>query len=356
MPIHCRITENRYFLIITVSFFLPITNGMASTICYNEDAYPNVTEIRNGESGIEFVVAGINMNHDSDSAAVITLTNDTEWDQRTWAVTDAVQCETYRCIKEYTKCTEDIPEIMLSVDDARKLRSFSYIPKKIDQNISACVVDGENRYFGISFYAGEGSTGVGGIGRYNTKTEEVEVRRLPILRDSSVTHIAFDGKLLWIATAHHYECTGTPPAVGLIRYDWEKGTIHQLGGVRFGISRSGICGFVVHDIYITDESAWIATDLGLSQTDRSDDEFEVEDNYGWSLGWRHYVPRIGENEVMQWTNCADLYDDLLNNLPRDDNPTGQSSYDQLFKNLAKFNPHHLMKHFDSNAATTGLKE
>ena len=289
MLINLLFTKHKLVSLIgSMSIFI-INDAIAASVCYSEEKYPNITEIRQGKDGLEFVAGGVNIGEDNKSAPVITLTNDTAWDARTWAVTDTVKCASYGCLDTYKQCNLDVPAITLSVHDALNLRSFRYIPESIDQTISACVKDGENVYFGISFYAGEGVSGVGGVGRYNTESRDVEIRRLPILRDSSVTHIAFDGKLLWVATAHHYECSGTPPAVGLIRYDWEKNIIQNFQDVG-----AGLCGFVIHDIHITNKSAWVATDLGLSQADRTNKDY----NYGWETGWRNYIPQIKEKQAL----------------------------------------------------------
>lgn len=330
---------NKLFIItFYFSYGLP-SSALASSICYTEEFYPNIVSIREGKHGLEFVAAGINRDKKNKSAPVIALTNDDSWDSRSWKLIGDEKCTEDTCMEIKQQCQFDIPKITLSVHEALKVRSFRYIPHSIDQTISSCVKHNDDIYFGISFYAGEGVSGVGGIGKYNVKTKNVEVRRPQILSDFSVTHIAFDGKLLWIATANEFECSGTPPAIGLIWYDWDKNIVQDSKDIGLGI-----CGFVVHDIHITNKSAWVATDLGLSQTYRTNEDY----NYGWEGGFRHYIPQINTKEVMKNIQCYELYADFLNNLPRDDdNYLYGMTYDQIFNNAAKFNPRALKSYVDS---------
>lgn len=317
-------------------FILPVAQNLqASSICYTEENFPNIVKINKGNNGLEFVAGGVNKNKTNGDAPRITLVSDKSWDSRTWEITGHEECKYSDCLKKQPGCATRIPKINLTIEEALNLRSFKYIPVEIEQRTDACTVHKDTIYFGISFYSGEGVSGVGGIGSYNIKTQKIEIRRLPILRDSSVTHIAFDGKLLWIATANNYECEGTPPANGLIRYDWDKNIVQPFEDIN-----TGFCGFVIHDIYIDNKSVWVATDLGVSQADRT----AQEHNYGWENGWRHYIPQTNKNEPMKQVGCNDLYTGLLKDLPRNDNITGGSSYQQLFMNLAKFKPYLLEKY------------
>ena len=328
------------FFIITIYFSYAFLNSaLAASTCYTEEFYPNITTIREGKLGLEFIAAGVNRDKSNNTAQVIRLTNDDTWDSRIWEKIEDEKCSGYGCLETNQRCHFNIPAVSLSVHEAMNLRSFKYIPESIDQTIAACVKNNDDIYFGISFYAGEGVSGVGGIGKYNIKSKNIEIRRPPILSNSSVTHMDFDGKLLWIATANHFECSGTPPAIGLIRYDWDNNIIQEFDDIG-----SGLCGFVVHDIHITDKSAWVATDLGLSQTYRTNGDY----NYGWEIGWRHYIPQKNTKEVMKQVWCHDLYADLLNNIPgTDENDPTSSPYDQTFKNVAKFKPGDLKNYVDS---------
>ena len=324
-------------LLLNAMFIFFVNNVIAASSCYTEDNYPNIAQIRDGKQGLEFIAVGLNNNKNSKTLPIITLTKDTSWDTRTWKLNKEGICKTYKCLNK-SKCNINIPSIKLSIDEALNFRSFRYVPGSINQTISACTQNGDDVYFGISFYSGEGTSGVGGIGRYNIKTKDVEIRRLPIISGSSVTNIAFDGKVLWISTAHHYECSGTPPADGLILYNWDKKIIQDFEDIN-----NGLCGFVIHDIHITSESVWIASDLGLSQAYRT----KKSDGFDWEGGWRHYIPQVNKKEVMKKVRCKDLYSRLLKKLPHDDNPTGPSSYNQLFENMARFKKYELMMYVDS---------
>ena len=328
------ITETRipFFssFLVGVSLYLGfISNPFSATTCYTEERYPNIVDIREGKSGLEFVVAGKNRDRKNNTAPVLTLIKDVAWNDRTWVKTGEVKCKDDTCYEIKHKCEHAIPEIKLSLQDALKSRSFRYIPDSINQSVGACVKNNDDIYFGISFYAGEGESGVGGIGKYNTVTKKLEVRRLSALVDYSVSSIAFDGRLLWIGTSHNHECEGTPPANRLIWYDWDNNIIQTSEDM------GSICGFLIHDIHFTEKSVWIATDLGLSEINRSDKDYR----YGWEYGFRNYIPQANEKEVMKWTSCDALYTDFLNNTPIDyNNFVDGQTYDQILYNAAKFNP------------------
>ncbi len=91
----------------------------------------------------------------------------------------------------------------------------------LEQSIGACHQTGNVIWFGISFYEGEGSVAVGGIGRYDLKTKQLKIRRPKELRDVSVNHLAYDGKTVWLTTHLSSEYGYYPALGGLISYDWE---------------------------------------------------------------------------------------------------------------------------------------
>lgn len=333
-----RIPFSSSFLVGVVLYLGFISNPFSATTCYTEERYPNIVDIRQGKSGLEFVVAGKNRDEKNNTAPVLTLIKDIAWDDRTWVKTGEVKCSSDTCYEIKHKCEHAIPEIKLSLQEALKIRSFRYIPESIDQSVGACVKNGDDLYFGLSFYAGEGVSGVGGVGRYNQATKKLEVRRLPALADYSVSSIAFDGKLLWIGTANNHECSGTPPANRLIWYDWDNNIIQTSEDM------GSICGFLIHDIHFTEKSVWIATDLGLSEINRSGDDYR----YGWERGFRHYIPQVNAKELMKWTHCDALYTDFLNNTPLDySNFVDGQTYDQIFFNATKFNPGFLKRYIKS---------
>ena len=194
----------------------------------------------------------------------------------------------------------------------------------VDQKYGACTVRDGNTWFGISYYRGEGSTGIGGIGRYDPKTRKLELRRPKVLRESSIFHLLHDGDYLWLGTAGEYECEGTPPTLGLVRYDWKTGN-----ALAFLDGSDGPCGLLVNGLAQVGDDVWVATDLGLSRWNRKTSK------------WRNYVLDAAASPPARETSCPDLYRRLLQTLPRsgwNEVMPAESPYHQLTKTLARLRP------------------
>ena len=88
----------------------------------------------------------------------------------------------------------------------------------IHNDIGPFAVDGTRIWFGIEFYGGEGFSGVGGFGIFDTATETWSIVHHPILVNSSVSAIHPDGDVVWLGTYHGGE--GSPVSTwGLVKYD-----------------------------------------------------------------------------------------------------------------------------------------
>jgi hypothetical protein len=239
--------------------------------------------------------------------------------------------ETPECLPEKQQSKSNVPPITLSKEEAGALVPREQEADEIQQNMSTWTAPDGVIWFGISFYAGEGITGVGGIGRYDPKTGQTVIRRPKVLLESSINHIVHDGQWLWLGTIGYYECGGDVPTHGLIRYEWEADRIETFEG-----RDDGPCGFVVHDFLLEKKYLWVATDVGLSRWDRQ------------AKKWAHYVPDPAASPPMRPTTCAALYTDLLKVLPRTFDP--QSPYPeitfhtQLFDSLKRFRPQFLIRY------------
>jgi hypothetical protein len=154
------------------------------------------------------------------------------------------------------------------------------------QEVGACVEHGGYVWFGLAFYDGEGDTGVGGLGRFDPKTEHVEIRRPRVLRDWSSAALLHDGRWLWLAT-YAYEEYGDHPAIGVVRYDWASHRVVP--------EADGMCGFLVRGMVKLGDVLWLASDGGLSR--RTGDG-----------PWEHLVFRVGESPAVERTNCRALYE------------------------------------------------
>jgi hypothetical protein len=316
------------------------SDSAALVQCDVLDNYPTVFQIREANGALEFLLSGENFDRDKFAAPAMRLTGVSDDYKFSFEYVGDKNCREGECGDMASACQVKIPKIELSGQNAKQLRMLSYMPDEVEQNIKACVTDGDDTYFGISFYDGEGTTGVGGIGRFDSQTGEVEIRRPPVLRAVSVDNIAFDGRFLWIGTSHDYECSDPPPAIGLLLYDWEQNMFY-----REGKPIRGVCGFRIFDIHVDDGLVWVATELGVTQMVRLSDvpAADLNDTY---YGSRHFAPVTGNPPLMGQASCNELSMTLLDKLHGVGSPTDFDQYYELFKNLARFRPHILKEYVD----------
>lgn len=232
-------------------------------------------------------------------------------------------------------CAESIPPIDLSAEELFRFRPSlldtslpKWTPIPIAQQIGACHRSDDVIWFGISFYEGEGATGVGGVGRYDLQTKQMEIRRPVKLRGVSVNHILAEGSRLWAGTTARGECVGQPATEGLVIYDWEADRTLDLG------QHEGMCGFVVHGLERIGDDVWVASDLGLSVGRKPM-------HPATSRRWEHFVPRPNANVPAQSVACHEIYRDLLDRLPYEGDESiavGTSFYRIFFRSLMEFHP------------------
>jgi hypothetical protein len=292
--------------------------GYAAQICYDLTHYPAVSGLESAERGLRALV--VPSGPRAALGAPIRVES-FEWNGEAWRRGEPQVCaDGHRCFDE-PSCAEAIPPIALSREDFRRARpdlAPDWDDIHIEQGVGPCVREGDVVWFGIAFYQGEGTGGVGGIGRYDTTTQQLEVRRLPELADASVNRLALFGGELFLGTTHAYECVGDPPAAGVLRHDWRR---NETRGVP-------VCGFVASDMLVQGEELWIATDLGVTR---------VRERLGAPAYERFagetYVPERGELE-MRRVECGALYARLLDSLPTEIDPLTGNVHWQLFETLA----------------------
>ena len=225
------------------------------------------------------------------------------------------------------RCAESVPETYgLTPDQLRHLRSELQnvgVEYKVEQKVSACARDGDTTWLALGFYSGEGVTGVGGIGRYDSASRQLEVHRPEAIRRASATSIAVFGETVWVGTAGFHECVGYPPKAGLIQYKW--GSLNKTANQFIGGPE--VCGFVVHDMLRVEDKLWVATDLGLT---------EITDPGGlFPSGFRNFVPDSKAPNRVREVTCEDLYDELLITLPNTPDRMGNSPFRWFFDSVVR---------------------
>ena len=83
-------------------------------------------------------------------------------------------------------------------------------------------IDGSRIWFGKTFYDGEGSSGVGDVGYFDTTNSTYGFLKLPELARWSVSTILLEDRVLWIGLVGHPE--GADYGGGLVRHDLKTGT------------------------------------------------------------------------------------------------------------------------------------
>ncbi len=83
-------------------------------------------------------------------------------------------------------------------------------------------------WFGASFYDGEGITGIGGLGWFDTTASTFRLRYLPETADWSASAILADQDELWLGLVRHPEGADIPGGLAQVRLsDWTV-TVHKL--------------------------------------------------------------------------------------------------------------------------------
>lgn len=317
-------------------WLIPLIFGgvQAAEICYDDKDYPAIASLAPTTSGYRIVLSGA-LRGSSHTAPVLEDTAPVLEFSSGWQAAGRVPCEYGRCAKETQGCTVQLPQIPLpTVEEVGAV--WGQPVEKVEQEVSACVEEGRYVYFGIGFYWGEGSAGVGGVGRYDKQARKMEIRRPERLLRTGVTHIASDGKYLWIGTGNQYECIGMVPTEGLLRYDWGKDRLDPADP-----SGQGMCGFMVRGLLVRDRTLVVATDVGLALGSGAGLETP--------LHWHHLVPDLQAPGLMRETTCNALYDKLLRTVSREGDGDGWSSFSQLTRTLKTRNPKLLEQYIGTGA-------
>jgi hypothetical protein len=87
----------------------------------------------------------------------------------------------------------------------------------IDERVGAHQLVGERIWFGKAFYDGEGITGVGGLGYFDTREKKFTIFSIPELVDWSISALLVEDDSVWAGLVNYPE--GAERTGGLVRYD-----------------------------------------------------------------------------------------------------------------------------------------
>ena len=93
------------------------------------------------------------------------------------------------------------------------------------EEIGPVQLEGTKLWFGMTFYDGEGYSGVGGLGTFDATTGQYEVNYLRQIADWSVHSILVEQEAIWMGLAWRGE--GSTSSGGLARYDRATGTVKK---------------------------------------------------------------------------------------------------------------------------------
>jgi hypothetical protein len=96
-------------------------------------------------------------------------------------------------------------------------RPSSQTPEQIENDIGPFALDGTRLWFGNTFYDGEGISGVGAIGSFDTITRQFEMRYLPEIAPWSASALLVEGPDIWVglrAPTTPAACCATTAATG----------------------------------------------------------------------------------------------------------------------------------------------
>jgi hypothetical protein len=308
--------------------------AMAISRCYDESLYPVVYKLKPTENGFIAHLRGMFLSQEDGRDPHYEWPTVAYTPEGKWKKGDTASCQGRDCFWVSEDLDVDIPLPSLSRREAIALRPELESDEEIEQKVSAWTDYQGIRWFGIGFYSGEGTSGVGGVGRYDPKIKRLEIRRPLLLRDASVQPILYDGKSLWLGTYGSYEC-GVPHAHGLVRYEWDTEQVESFEG-----RNEGPCGFMVKDLLQQGDFIWVATELGLSRWDRKKQR------------WDHFIPDPNASPPMRQTVCSALYMDLLKTLPKQPVPEAdiEGYYHQLYDTLATFHPDFIRQYIKARPA------
>ncbi len=138
-----------------------------------------------------------------------------------------------------------------SVRPIKVSRGWTRANATFNETIGPYQLVGQDLWFGITFYDGEGHTGIGGFGLFSSNTRQFELHYPPEMADWSVSALLVEDDAVWMALEDRIE--GQARSGGLVRWDRATHEIQRWPGIprSLGVARKG-------------ERLYLATDEGAA--------------------------------------------------------------------------------------------
>ena len=108
--------------------------------------------------------------------------------------------------------------------EAERSKAFTYggglEPENFNETIGPYQLEGNLLWFGLTFYDGEGSRGIGGFGKFDLSTNRFDLIYPPEFTDWSVAAMLVESEAIWFSLSRRPEGAGY--SGGLVR--WERAT------------------------------------------------------------------------------------------------------------------------------------
>lgn len=198
----------------------------------------------------------------------------------------------------------------------------------LSQDVRSCFVAGDYVYVGLEVYHGEFVRELGGLGRFDLKNKEWEIRRGHGFVENSITDLSVDGENVWLLLEYETEGT-TRPAAGFLHYNWATDTVTVFPQASQK-PEPAPCQLRFNGLGRVGSELWVGGDLGLSKLDLR------------TGTWSHHISReVGE--PMNAISCGDLLKELFSSLPAEQSPDdgacdldGVSAREQFFSMLFEY--------------------
>jgi hypothetical protein len=95
----------------------------------------------------------------------------------------------------------------------------------IEESIGPVQLEDDKLWFGKTFYDGEGMSGVGGFGYFDTTDRQYHLYALPEAADFSISPIRVEPDVIWVSIFHAGEWGDSP--AGVLRYDRKTRSVRK---------------------------------------------------------------------------------------------------------------------------------